>query len=95
MSAIVSVHLTIRGRVQGVGYREWMRRTATALGLSGWVRNVAGDRSVEAVISGPEGVVEEMIAACRRGPIHADVTSVERRPGEAVAGGFEVLPTRA
>jgi acylphosphatase len=73
--------VTIRGRVQGVGYRYWARRTATARGLEGWVRN-RRDGSVEAVFAGPEQAVAEMIGLCRRGPDAAHVDSVGEQPAE-------------
>ena len=73
-------HVTIRGRVQGVGYRAWVEHQATARDLEGWVRN-RRDGSVEAVFAGPEDVVTEMIAACRRGPSSARVDArAGRRP---------------
>ena len=53
-------HVTIRGRVQGVGYRVWVDYTATSLGLEGWVRN-RRDGSVEAVFAGPSDIVEQMV----------------------------------
>jgi acylphosphatase len=92
-------HVTIRGRVQGVGYRAWVEDEATARHLEGWVRN-RRDGSVEAVFSGPEDVVSAMIASCRRGPSSARVDAVQdeaanpdamnlRRAGER----FSVLPT--
>ena len=68
--------LLIAGRVQGVGYRTWMMQKATALGLSGWVRNRA-DGKVEALIAGDIGAVEEMARACRRGPRMAEVSSID------------------
>ena len=71
-------HVTIRGRVQGVGFRYWTRRTATARGLEGWVRN-RRDGSVEAVFAGAEGAVAEMIKLCRRGPEAARVATVEEQ----------------
>ena len=71
-------HVTIRGRVQGVGFRYWARRTATARGLTGWVRN-RRDGSVEAVFAGDEQAVVEMITLCRRGPDAARVASVEEQ----------------
>jgi acylphosphatase len=74
-------HVLIRGAVQGVGFRYWTRRTATARGLQGWVRNRGRD-SVEAVFAGPEQVVAEMIALCRRGPDMARVNSVDEAPAE-------------
>jgi acylphosphatase len=91
--------VTIRGRVQGVGYRYWVEQQARARGLEGWVRN-RRDGRVEALFAGPPDVVSGMIALCRRGPAAARVDAVEeeqanaealrlRRPGER----FSVLPT--
>jgi acylphosphatase len=71
----------IRGLVQGVGYRYWTRRTATARNLEGWVRN-RRDGSVEAVFAGPEQAVAEMIALCRRGPASARVDTVDENAAE-------------
>ena len=92
-------HVTIRGRVQGVGYRAWVEHEARARDLEGWVRN-RRDGSVEALFAGPADVVADMIAACRRGPSSARVEAVQdeagnpdmlnlRRAGER----FSVLPT--
>ncbi|MHB8271985.1 acylphosphatase [Bradyrhizobium sp.] len=75
-------HILIRGSVQGVGFRYWTRRAATARGLQGWVRNRGRD-SVEAVFAGPEQAIAEMIALCRRGPDMARVASVDEAPAEA------------
>ena len=97
MSVIRQV--TIRGRVQGVGYRAWVEHRARAHDLEGWVRNL-GDGSVEALFAGPAEVVSGMVERCRRGPSSARVDSVTdepagadalnlRRPGER----FSVLPT--
>ena len=91
--------VTIRGRVQGVGYRAWVEHTATSLGLEGWVRN-RRDGSVEAVFAGPADVVEQMIERCRRGPVSARVEAVQVHEAGAdmlalrVAGEeFSMLPT--
>lgn len=84
-------HVLISGRVQGVGYRDWMRREATRLGVSGWVRN-RGDGSVEAMVDGAEDAVEELLRACRRGPRAAVVTEVVEELSEGVLEpGFFVL----
>jgi acylphosphatase len=86
--------LVIFGRVQGVGYRDWMSAKAAALGVSGWVRN-RGDGAVEAVIDGKEAAVAELLRACRRGPRLADVAAIEEAFAEPVSeSGFRRLPTR-
>ena len=79
MSGVIR-HVTITGRVQGVGYRAWVREHANARSLEGWVRN-SRDGSVEAVFAGPDGVVADMITACGRGPISARVDRVREDAG--------------
>jgi acylphosphatase len=88
-----TVRVRISGRVQGVGYRYWVERTAGDLGLSGWVRN-RSDGSVEAVFSGRADDVDAMIARCQHGPRLAVVATVDvvEEP-EYSSPGFEVLPT--
>lgn len=92
-------HVSIRGRVQGVGYRAWVADEAGLRNLEGWVRN-ARDGSVEALFAGPADTVAAMIAACWRGPSMARADAVQdddghpdalklRRTGEP----FSVLPT--
>ncbi|MBI2422894.1 MAG: acylphosphatase [Candidatus Hydrogenedentes bacterium] len=72
-------HLLIEGRVQGVGFRYAAFQRATALGLSGWVRNLPGGR-VEALIEGEEASVNAMIAWCQKGPAFAQVRLVRVNP---------------
>ena len=74
--------VTIRGRVQGVGYRAWTVKEARGRGIVGWVRNRA-DGSVEAVFQGSEDVVATMLEACRKGPRMALVTAVDSTPHPA------------
>lgn len=89
-------HVTLRGRVQGVGFRYWTEKTALALGLDGWVRN-RRDGAVEAVFAGAPARVEAMVEACRRGPPGARVERLEMREAspELVGGrsGFATLRT--
>jgi acylphosphatase len=73
------VRVTITGRVQGVGFRAFVEREAARRGLHGWVRN-RRDGSVEAVFSGPRAIVEDMLAACRRGPMYCTVDNVAIEP---------------
>ncbi|HYR66853.1 MAG TPA: acylphosphatase [Reyranella sp.] len=89
-----AVRLLIVGRVQGVGYRDWVLRTARNLGLRGWVRNRT-DGSVEVLIVGEEAAVSAMIEACRRGPAHARVDNVDVQPADLadVPESFTQLPT--
>jgi acylphosphatase len=54
----------VSGRVQGVGFRWWVRRQAQQLGLTGWASNLADGR-VEVVAEGPRPACEAMLAALR------------------------------
>jgi len=73
--SIVIGQVTIRGRVQGVGFRAWLEYEATARKLEGWVRN-RRDGNVEALFAGPPDVVADMTALCHRGPTSARVETV-------------------
>lgn len=73
----MELHISISGRVQGVGYRQWFRSRALAAGVSGWVRNCA-DGTVEAAISGPAESVERLVFEARQGPHGAAVEDVRR-----------------
>lgn len=75
MTSIRTVKVRIEGGVQGVGYRVWAREQAAGLGLSGWVRN-RKDGTVEALFSGPEEAIDEMLRRCKTGPIQAHVDAV-------------------
>ncbi|KAE8705978.1 Acylphosphatase [Hibiscus syriacus] len=83
-----TVRVVIKGRVQGVFYRNWTIENATQLGLKGWVRN-RRDGSVEALFSGYPESVQEMEKRCRRGPQAAMVTGLEVFPSSDDPGnGF-------
>lgn len=90
MPDIVTKHLIIEGRVQGVWYRESMRIRAEELGVTGWVRNRA-DGTVEAMVQGAPEAVDAMIAWARRGPEPAYVTDVKITDGEGKFERFEKL----
>ena len=90
---IETVRLRITGRVQGVGYRLWMTRTAASLGLRGWVRNRT-DGSVEALVTGAPETVAAMIEAARKGPVGAHVSDVTVTPDkDDGSAGFASRPT--
>ncbi|HUF07641.1 MAG TPA: acylphosphatase [Candidatus Binatia bacterium] len=78
----------ITGRVQGVGFRWWVRRQATALELSGWVMNGDDERSVELVAEGPAVSLDELERFLHAGPSGARVEAVTVRRGPA-SGEFD------
>ena len=90
----LQARLTIRGRVQGVGYRHWAMTAGLRLGITGWVRNRT-DGSVEALIVGDDAAIGAMIDACRRGPAGARVDDVDIEPVDldVLPEGFRQLPT--
>jgi len=73
-----ALRLVIHGRVQGVGFRAFVLRQATRLGIRGWVRN-RRDGTVEAMLIGEPEALAAIETACRRGPTLAAVREVERR----------------
>ena len=81
------VHLLIRGRVQGVGFRWFVREEGRRLGVSGWVRN-RGDGAVELEAVGEERALQTLERAVRSGPAGAVVEAVEA----LAAGTDERLP---
>lgn len=86
----VGFHIT--GRVQRVGFRWWACRTATQLGLSGTVRNLA-DGGVEVRVRGSTEVIEKFRKHLQEGPSGAVVASIQTVPVDAsIPDGFHVLP---
>lgn len=77
-------HLVVSGRVQGVFYRETLRRLAKAKGVGGWARNTRD--GLEAEIEGPRPVVDELITWCRTGPPNAVVIHVQVDEREPTGG---------
>jgi len=73
---MVAVRATVRGRVQGVGFRDMTVRKARALGVMGWVRN-ADDGSVFVHAEGPEDAIEGLMEFLRQGPRGAAVAEAE------------------
>ncbi|HVX38968.1 MAG TPA: acylphosphatase [Gemmatimonadaceae bacterium] len=76
----MQLHVRVRGRVQGVGFRWFVREAARGLGVSGWVRNHA-DGSVEVAAEGPADAIHALRARLMEGP-----------PGASVAGLEELEP---
>ena len=70
-----TVHLTIKGRVQGVFFRATAKDVADEIGVKGWVKNTE-EGHVEVMASGTDEQLQHFIAWCRVGPKKAIVTDV-------------------
>lgn len=70
------VHLIISGFVQGVAFRQFIKKTAEDLDLTGWVRNT-GNNKVEAVFEGEEGNIKNAADKCKKGPFLAEVEDIQ------------------
>lgn len=90
---MTSRRVTVTGRVQGVGFRWFVRAAAETAGVSGWVRN-RRDGAVVAELHGSADAVSQVTAAMRRGPHNARVEqlTIEELP-ETDAAGFDILST--
>jgi acylphosphatase len=79
--------VVVHGHVQGVFFRDTVRRHALAAGVAGWVRNTR-DGTVEAAFEGEPEAVERLVALCREGPRGARVDRLEvtDEPAEGLAG---------
>ena len=84
-----TLHLVIQGRVQGVGFRDSMRREAERLEVCGWVRN-RSDGAVEAMVQGEAEAVDALLTWAQRGPPLAKVDRVDVTPSEGAYEGFVV-----
>lgn len=85
----VTLRLVIHGRVQGVFFRDSMRREAQRLAVSGWVRN-RSDGAVEALVQGNSVAVDAILRWAQRGPERARVERVEAEPGTGAYTDFEI-----
>lgn len=73
------LRLLVSGRVQQVGYRDWVIRKAQSMGITGWVRNLSDGR-VEAVAAGDEEALAVFLETCREGPRLARVDDIDVHP---------------
>jgi acylphosphatase len=85
-----TVHLLIKGKVQGVSYRVGAKEMAEKLALTGWIKNTAHGH-VEAIVKGEEESLQQFIGWCRKGPEKAVVTNVVISPAQdAFFTGFSI-----
>ena len=80
------VHIWVKGRVQGVGFRAHVEFYAAQIGVTGWVRNVGYD-TVEAVAEGTPAQVDQFIEMVKQGP-RASRVDESRIEDESVTGEF-------
>ncbi len=85
-----TLRLVIHGRVQGVYFRDSMRREAQNLGVAGWVKN-RSDGTVEAAVQGESADVDAIVRWAHCGPQHAQVERVEIEPHDGSYTSFEVI----
>jgi len=88
----VTKRLIVRGRVQGVGFRQSMCTAADRIGVTGWVRNLR-DGTVEAIVQGAPDDVARMLAWAHRGPPGAHVAAVDVSDARGEFDCFEHWPS--
>jgi acylphosphatase len=92
MTRMQRMHIVVRGRVQGIGFRWFVREAARDAGLSGWVRN-RQDGAVELEAEGPAAALDAFRAVVGRGPDGAVVASIDdvAVSAEALAKPFTII----
>jgi acylphosphatase len=84
---IKRLEAVVSGRVQGVGFREFVRHEASTRGIAGYVRNSDDGRNVELVAEGDDTALDELVRALHAGPRFARVEHVDAKFSDA-GGGF-------
>ena len=85
-------HIVITGKVQGVGFRYWLHKTAVRNNINGWVKNkISGE--VEALLIGNAVKIDSLIKLCEKGPPSSKVTKVEIQnyKKEYLKKSFEII----
>ncbi len=94
---LAAVRAVVRGRVQGIGFRDYVLTRAGFLGLTGYVRNLPDGRSVEVVAEGARSDLEQLLDYLREGPRMSRIDAVDAEWREATGAfdGFGVGFTRS
>ena len=88
---MATIHLLIKGKVQGVFFRATAKKIADKLNLTGWIKNREDD-DVEAMVTGSQQQLEEFINWCKKGPEKAEVEDViVTQEKETAFNDFEVI----
>jgi acylphosphatase len=88
---IIRVHIHIKGRVQGVGFRAHVEYFALQIGVLGWVRNI-GRNTVETAAEGTREQIDQFIEMVKTGPpgSRVDEANVEYESPTGRLDGFSV-----
>lgn len=91
MNEFVSAHILVKGLVQGIGYRYFVRRVAQELNLTGWVRNLP-DADVEVIVEGEKGKIKNFITKLQSGHPWAkvDFTDIKWNSYTGKYNSFEI-----
>jgi len=85
-------HIVISGKVQGVGFRNWLHQVAMQKNINGWVKNkISGE--VEALLIGNDTEINNLIKLCKKGPLYSKVTKIEVQnyQKEHLGKSFEII----
>jgi acylphosphatase len=86
-----TIHLVIKGEVQGVFFRATAKKVADELGIKGWIKNT-DDGDVEAIVTGDEKQIDKFINWCKEGPEKAEVEDVTvTQEKETFFTDFEII----
>ncbi|MFC1924657.1 acylphosphatase [Chloroflexota bacterium] len=92
-SDLASLHAIVRGRVQGVFFRAYVRNHADVLRLTGYVRNLTDSRAVEVKVEGERDKLEKLLQNLHQGPPEAGVEKVETSWGD-YSGEFSIFSVK-
>ena len=87
-------HIVISGKVQGVGFRNWLHQVAMQKNINGWVKNkISGE--VEALLIGNDLKIDYLIKSCEKGPPSSKVAKIEVKnyKKEYSIKSFEIIKT--
>jgi acylphosphatase len=91
--SVKRVHVWIKGKVQGVFFRNFCKKNADQLGLTGWVRN-DDEGNLEAVFEGEEESLMKMTKLCEQGPPAAVIEKIEVQDMDDTVGYTDFEITR-
>ncbi|MBI4739345.1 acylphosphatase [Candidatus Woesearchaeota archaeon] len=88
------LHISIGGKVTNVFFREFAKQHANKLGITGWAKNTKQGK-LEIIVQGEQKPIDAFISACRRGPMGANVLSldIKEEPLEEEFDYFDIRPT--